>query len=53
MNQRATTNTLFQNIEKAKKKIEDLEKASANDANGVDEVTSGVKETSVEDKQES
>ncbi|KAI6785430.1 Chromosome segregation ATPase [Emericellopsis cladophorae] len=40
------------NIEKAKKKIEELEKADAN-GNGVDEATEGVKETSLEDKQES
>jgi hypothetical protein len=43
---------LRQNIEKAKKKIEEIEKAEAN-ANGVDEVTEGVKETSLQDKQES
>jgi len=44
------------NIEKAKKKIEEIEKASAegaNGSNGVEEVTAGVKETSVADKQES
>lgn len=45
-----------QNIEKAKKKIEELEKASADGANGTDaveEVTADLKETSVADKQES
>ncbi|KEY74205.1 hypothetical protein S7711_00362 [Stachybotrys chartarum IBT 7711] len=44
------------NIEKAKKKIEELEKAEAEgEANGdkVDDITSDLKETSVEDKQDS
>ncbi|KAK5998625.1 hypothetical protein PT974_01006 [Cladobotryum mycophilum] len=40
------------NIEKAKKKLEELEKAEANGEN-VDEITEDLKEVSVEDKQES
>ncbi|KAF4126638.1 Chromosome segregation ATPase [Geosmithia morbida] len=39
------------NIEKAKKKIEELEKEESN-GNGVDKVTSDLKETSIEDKQD-
>jgi hypothetical protein len=42
------------NIEKAKLRIEELEKAEANgDSNGVEGVTAELKETSVADKQES
>jgi uncharacterized coiled-coil DUF342 family protein len=43
------------NIEKAKKKIEELEKAEANGTNGdaVEDITSDLKETSVADKEES
>lgn len=50
--------TRLQNIEDAKKKIAEIEKAEEEGVNGdkvdkVDEVTSDLKETSVSDKQES
>ncbi|CAH0015404.1 unnamed protein product, partial [Clonostachys rhizophaga] len=41
------------NIDKAKAKIEELEKAEANGTNGVEEATAELKETSIADKQES
>jgi hypothetical protein len=42
----------MQNIEKAKKEIAELEAAEAN-GEKVEEVTSGLKETSIAEKQES
>lgn len=50
------TDSPLQNIEKAKKKIEELEAADANGANGsdkVDEATADLKETTIADKEES
>lgn len=42
--------TAEQNIEKAKKKIEELEKADAN-GDGTEEVTEGVEKTTIADKE--